>query len=299
VIGLTGSGCVAGHRQGYGIGVSLLELARLRRCVAGGRSDAPGPAVDVLGRVGLVGYGVVHLVVAWSALQIALGSAGVSADAQGAVAVVAQSRFGGLALGLGAAGLLAFALWQLSAAVVGFRWVRAAERTRKRAGAVAKALATSALAGLALRSLLGRRVEAGNASAVSVSAEVLALPGGRVVLGLAATVILVLAAGMVYTALRCTFMGDLEVRRLKPLARQVIAVLGAVGHLARATALAVVGLLLANAAVFADPERAGGLDAALRALGDTAPGSALLIAVGGGFAAYGVFCLADAATRRA
>jgi hypothetical protein len=164
---------------------------------------------------------------------------------------------------------------------------------------MAKAVATMALAGIALRFLLGARVEAGNASAVSVSAEVLALPGGRGVLGLAAAVMLGLAAGMVYTALRCTFMGDLEVRGLKPVVRQGIAVIGAVGHLARATALAVVGLLVANAAIFADPRRAGGLDAALRALADTAPGSALLIAVSGGFAAYGVFCLADAATRRA
>src|SRR3954454_24158030 len=100
--------------------MSLLELARLRRCVAEGRSDAPGPVVDVLGRVGLVGYGVVHLVVAWLALRVALGVPGLSADAQGAVGTLARTPFSGLALAVSAAGLVAFALWQLSAAAVGF-----------------------------------------------------------------------------------------------------------------------------------------------------------------------------------
>lgn len=62
---------------------------------------------------------------------------------------------------------------------------------------------------------------------------------------------------------------------------------------------AVVGILVGSAAVFADPRRAGGLDAALRALGETGPGEALLIVIALGFAAYGIYCLADAATRRA
>ena len=86
--------------------------------------------------MGLVGYGVVHLLVAWLALQVAIGVPGVSANAQGAVGTLARTRFGGLALGIGAAGLVGFAVWQLSAAAVGFGWVRGGERSRKRAGAI-------------------------------------------------------------------------------------------------------------------------------------------------------------------
>lgn len=132
-----------------------------------------------------------------------------------------------------------------------------------------------------------------------MSADLLAVPAGRALLGLAAAVILVLAAGMAYTGVRRTFMGDLDVNRLEPWARLVIESIGAMGHLARAVALAVVGMLVASAAVFVDPRRAGGLDAALRALGETGAGSALLVVVALGFAAYGIYCLADAATRRA
>ena len=112
-------------------------------------------------------------------------------------------------------------------------------------------------------------------------------------------VILALAAGTVFTGLRCTFMSDLDVQRMGPVPRRVIAVIGAIGHLTRAVALAVVGLLVPGAAVFANARRAGGLDAALRLLGDTGPGLVLLVVGTVGFAAYGIFCLADAVSRRA
>jgi hypothetical protein len=52
------------------------------------------------------------------------------ADAQGAVGTLARTRFGGLALAISAVGLVAFAVWQLSAAAVGFRWVCGRERAR-------------------------------------------------------------------------------------------------------------------------------------------------------------------------
>jgi hypothetical protein len=83
-------------------------------------------------------------------------------------------------------------------------------------------------------------------------------------------VILALAAAMVYTS------------------RRGIAVIGAVGHLARAVALAVVGLLIARAAVFVDARRVGGLDAALR-VGETGSGSVLLVVVAQGLAVFGIF----------
>lgn len=273
------------------------SLPRLRRLVRRGPSDAPGPVVDVLGRIGLVGYGTVHLVVAWLALQVAFGVPDVPADADGAVGTIARTAGGRAALGVGAVGLVAFALWQLTAAALGFRWVAGGERFRKRVGAVSKSIAVLALAGVVVDYLFGAPETPTAASAVA--AGVLALPAGRVLLGVTAAVILFVAAAMIYTGLRRTFMGDLDVRTLGPAARRAIEVVGAVGHLARAVALAVVGLLAATAALQADPGRAGGLDDALRALGSTALGAGLLVVVAAGFAAFGLFCMADAATRRA
>jgi hypothetical protein len=263
-----------------------------------GRSDAPGRLVDVFGRIGLAGYGVVHLLVAWLALEIAFGVPEAPADAEGAVGTIARTPGGLIALGLAAVGLFAFALWQVSAAAVGFGWVHGAERLRKRVGAVSKAIAMSALAIVVADYLLDVG-STGGTTAQSVAAGVLALPAGRVLLGLGGGTILVIAGAMTYTGVRRTFMGDLDVRHLGPAARQAIEVVGAAGHLARALALGVIGVLAGTAALSVDPPRAGGLDAALRTLSGTAPGTSLLVVVAVGFAAFGLFCLADAATRRA
>lgn len=272
-------------------------LVRLRRLVREGRSDAPGRVVDVLGRVGLVGYGIVHLVVAWLALQVAFGVPDAPPDAAGAVGTIAATPGGVLALVVAVVGLLAFALWQLTAAAVGFRWVRGGERVRKRVGAVAKSIAVCGLAGIIVEYLTG--IRSSNGTVQQLAAQVLTLPAGRLLLGIAAAVLLGLAGAMTYTGVRRTFMGDLDVRRLASGVQNAIEVLGVIGHLGRALAIGVVAGLAGAAALLADPGWAGGLDEALRALGTTAAGTGLLAVVAAGFMAFGLFCIADAATRRA
>jgi hypothetical protein len=273
-------------------------IRSLRRLVRSGPSDAPGPVVDALGRLGLLGYGVVHVLVAWLALQVAFGVPDVAPDAQGAVGTIAARPGGGLVLAIAVVGLLSFALWQVAAAVLGFRWVTGGERFRKRVGAVAKAAAMAGLAAMIINYLTGLGSDQPS-TAATLAARLLALPAGRLLLALVAVVILVIAGAMTYTGLRRTFMGDLDVHRLGPITERLVELVGAVGHLARAAALAVVGVLVGAAALFADPDRAGGLDAALRALGSTPLGSSLLVVVAAGFASFGLFCFVDAATRRA
>ncbi|GAA4687531.1 DUF1206 domain-containing protein [Pseudonocardia yuanmonensis] len=272
-------------------------LRHLRRSVRRGRSDAPGRTVDLLGRAGLLAYGVVHLVVAWLAIRMAIGLPGGSADAQGAVAEIATGA-GAVGLVVAVVGLVAFAIWQLTAAALGFCWVSGGERVRKRVGATAKAVTMLGLAVVAV-AFLRSGPRSGDAGARDVVADLLVLPGGRLLVAAAAVTIGVLAVTMTYTGVRRTFMGDLDVRRLAPALRRAIEALGVLGHLARALALAVVGVLVFTAAVASDARRAGGLDAALRALGETPLGMSLLVVVALGFGAFGLYCVADAAFRRA
>lgn len=274
-------------------------ITSLRRLVGSGRSDAPGRVVDVLGRIGLVGYGLVHVLVAWLALLLAFGVPEGPADAGGAIGTVARTGPGLAVLALTAVGLAAFALWQVTAAAIGFHWVEGGERFRKRVGAVSKAIATGALAGLVIGFLAGVRGSGGDMSVQVVAGDVLSLPGGRLLLAVGALVVVVIACSMVYTGLRRTFLGDLDLRRVSPAVHRLIAGLGVWGHLARAAAFAVVGVLAGFAALAGDAERAGGLDAALRTVASVPLGAVLLVAVASGFAAFGLFCLADAATRRA
>lgn len=271
----------------------------ITRLVRSGRSDAPGEVVDVLGRIGLLSYGLVHVLVAWLGLLLAFGVPEGPADVGGAVATVARTTGGLLVLALTAVGLTAFALWQLTAAVLGFRWVQGGERVRKRVGAVSKSIATGGLAALIVGFLVGVRGSGSDTSVQRIAAGVLGLPWGRPLLAIGGVTVVVIALSMVYTGVRRTFLGDLDLRRVRPATRHLIAALGVWGHLARAVAFAVVGGLAGFAALSGDPDRAGGLDAALRTVADVPLGAVLLVVVTGGFAAYGLFCVADAATRRA
>src|SRR5581483_10125096 len=97
-------------------------------------------------RAGLVSYGAVHLLISWSALQIAWGgSGGGSADSSGALTTLAKQPFGRTLLCAVAVGLVALALWQTSVAIWGYRDSEGAARVREKATSASKALVFLAL----------------------------------------------------------------------------------------------------------------------------------------------------------
>ncbi|MDX6318736.1 MAG: hypothetical protein QOD35_2136, partial [Nocardioidaceae bacterium] len=63
-------------------------------------------------RVGLASYGVVHLLIAWLALQLAFGNSSGAANQNGAMRQLAQQPLGKPLLWVVALGFVALALWQ-------------------------------------------------------------------------------------------------------------------------------------------------------------------------------------------
>lgn len=263
-----------------------------------GGGDAPSRLVELLGRVGLVAYGAVHLLVAGLGLRLALGRSPAEVDQQGAVAAVASvGTLGVLLLAVFVAGLVAFAAWQIAATVAGFRWVSGGERFRKRVGAASKAVAVLAVALAAARSVLGDP-QNGRAGPQKLVTWLLALPAGNLLVAAVAITVMVIAGTMVYTGVARTFMGDL-VDDIPAGAHRAAVVLGAVGNVARAVAFGAVGVLFAVAALRGDPARVGGLDAALRELVSRWQGVSPLVLISLGIAAFGLYCVVDARYRRA
>ena len=78
-----------------------------------GAADEAGnsDSLEHLARIGLIAYGVVHLLVAWLALQLAWGSRQDSADQSGAMRTLAESPVGKPLLWVVAAGMIALAVW--------------------------------------------------------------------------------------------------------------------------------------------------------------------------------------------
>ncbi len=271
------------------------ELAGLG---ARGEGEAPVRAVELLGRVGLVGYGLVHVLIGVIATRFAFSGRG-QPDQQGALSTLIGNPVGVGVLAVVVLGLIAFAVWQGLAAATGFRWTSGGIRFRKRIGAGAKTIAVLAVVGVGVR-LLVTGTSGGSSSTGSeqVTAGLLALPVGRIFVALVGVVVLVVAGAMCYTGIARNFSDDLDYRRLPDRMRRPVEVLGVAGHIARGLAFAIVGVLFELAALRADPGRAGGLDQALTTL-DTQPfGPLLLLAISFGFAAFGIYSFAESWARR-
>ncbi|MGZ8804317.1 MAG: DUF1206 domain-containing protein, partial [Microbacterium sp.] len=69
---------------------------------------------------------------------------------------------------------------------------------------------------------------------------------------------------------------------------------GVVGYIAKGIAIGVAGVLFIVAAITSDPDAAGGLDDALKALLALPFGPVILWIVGAGLIIYGLFCFARA-----
>ena len=267
---------------------------------AGDKAEQVGDskALEVLARVGLVAYGVVHFLIGWLALQIAWGLSGrESADTSGAMKTLADQPFGQVLLWLVAVGLAALALWQASAVTWGYRNLEGAERVRKQITSGAKAVVFAALGYSAGAAALG----AGSSSAQSqqqATSGVLGWPGGRVIVIVAGLVIIGVGVAAIVKGVRKSFAEEIDTSPLSPTLRTAVARLGQVGYIAKGLALGVVGGLLSYATLTFDPRKVQGLDGAMHTILAQPFGRFLLTAVALGFAAFGLFAILQSRYRR-
>jgi hypothetical protein len=83
-----------------------------------------------------------------------------------------------------------------------------------------------------------------------------------------------------------------------PAVKRAFTALGVFGHVARGVVFALIGYGLIKAAVDYDPEKAVGLDGALRKLAHASYGPVLLGIVAAGLVGFAVYSMADARYRR-
>lgn len=243
-------------------------------------------------RAGYVAYGVVYLLIGWLALRLAWGARRASADASGALRTLAGQPLGKALLIVVAVGLLALAVWQALEAAVGCRRYDDSKRTRKRIAAGGKAVAFAGIGVSALKIVAG----AGSSSTRSeqkAASGVLSLPGGQVIVLIAAAVVVAIGVGSIVSGLRRSFEDDLDTVEMSAGTRTAVRTIGTIGYVARGVAFVLIGILLGYAAVTADPKKANGLDGALRTVLGQPFGRYLLTVVAIGLAVAGVFAFAQ------
>ena len=263
---------------------------------AAGAADeaANSEALEHLARVGLIAYGVVHLLVAWLALQLAWwGGSGESADQSGAMSTLADSPIGKPLLWVIAVGLIALAAWQ-AAEVLRWRsgWSasgKARMKALQKSGtALVKSAIYIALAVLAIRFATGSG-QSSSESQQDATAGVLGWPGGQFIVGAAGLILLGSGAWHVKKGITKSFLKQIDTTEASAKALRLVTRLGQVGFPGKGIALAGVGALLVWAAVTFDPSKAQGLDGALRSILDLPFGQILLTLVALGIAAFGAY----------
>jgi hypothetical protein len=249
------------------------------------RSDALDHGV----RVGLVAYGIVHLLVAFTAIGLVLGDPG-KADQQGALSQLARTPGGGIALWVVAGGLFCLVVWQAFEALLGHASSDGAEKLGKRVASATKAVVYLVVGLSALQKAMGS--SSGSSGTDSTTAQVMSAPGGRLVVGAVGLTVVGVGVFLVWKGISERFTKDLDSEATLKNRRTPIVWLGKAGYVAKGVALGVVGVLFTTAAVQFEAKESGGLDQALKTLLEQPFGGALLGLVAAGLAAFGLYCFA-------
>ena len=247
-------------------------------------------ALDVGVRVGLVSYGVVHLLMAWLALQLAFGDREGNVSGSGALKQLAATDLGRISLYVVAAGLAALTVWQLIEAAVGHRDEDGLKRAGKRVVSLAKAVIYVALGWGALQIASG---SGGSSSGTdSTTKKLMDLPFGVFLVGLVGAVILGVGVGLIWRGWKEKFLDKLDVRGRTGNEGTAYRWFGKAGYISKGVAFGIVGYLFLYAAWTHDPDKSGGLDQALQQLLEQPFGPFLLAVVAAGIGCYGLFCFA-------
>jgi hypothetical protein len=233
-------------------------------------------------RLGYITVGVIHLLIAWIALKVAWGIGGGSkkADTSGALQTLSSSGGGIVLLWICVVGFLLLAVWQLFEAALG------AGETSDRLKAAAKGVTYLFFAWSTFKVGQGASSSA-EKQTEDFTAGLMGSPGGRLLVGVVGLVVLGIAGYHVYKGWTKKFLEDL---REHPGDWAVTA--GRIGYISKGIALVIVGFFFLVAAWQADPDKAQGLDGALKTLKDAPFGPFLLTLVAAGIAAYGVYSFA-------
>ncbi len=244
-------------------------------------------------RTGYVVLGIVHIVIGCVAISVAAGTGG-DADQDGAMEQIRHTAVGGLLLLIVGVGLGALAVWQIASAFL-MTDAEEARRWARRVKSAGIAVAYLAVASMAFVYAVGGRADSEEASQ-TLSARILAAPGGVVLLVVVGIGVVAVGVGFVVGGFSGVFAKTLD---LPPgTAGSGIRLLGSIGYISKGLAVVGTGTLFVIAALTQEPRRAAGLDAALHGLLLLPWGRVALWCVAAGLVVYGLFCITRARFAR-
>ena len=258
---------------------------------------ADSKPLEYLARAGFICYGVIHLLVAWVALQVAFGNSSEEGDPSGALRTLASQPLGGALVILVVIGMVALAIWQAFAAAIGESGEQDKEAIAERVISGVRTIIYLWLAWTGVKVFRGASGSQASSQQQTTS-DMMNSTGGRWLVGLIGVVVVGVGIGLIWYGVTKRFERHLNTWQMSPTVRKSTRRLGVVGYVAKGVAYAIVGVLVVVAAVQYDPAKSRGLDGALKTLAGQSYGAWLLGLVAIGIAAFGIYCFFQARYRK-
>ena len=257
---------------------------------------------EPIGRVGLVGQGVVATIVGLLAIRIAMGDKDEAATSEGAVAWLAQQPFGKFLLVALTVALFALAIWRFLCALMGDPVEGSEPKDRIKyavLGVIYLLLAITTL-GITIANWTGEGDTEGSGStgdegSQQATSTLFDWPAGRWLVGILGAAIIGYAGYNFYKQVITKKFAE----RLEGDDDSWVVRLGLIGYTAQSLVYAVIGFFFIQAAIAFKSKTAKGPSGALIELADTTWGKWLLWVIAIGLFAYGIFCIAEAKYRKA
>ena len=250
--------------------------------------------VRTAGRVGIASRGIIYLILAYLAFDIARhGNAPAQTNSTGALQELEARTGGKLLLVVLAAGLACYTGWRLFNAIAG------PSGAMKRFSSLAVGVIYAALCVRAVELVAGHPTGGGASSNPEPwIAKVMRWSGGTVAIEVVGVILIGAGLGLGAWGIFHRYERNLALERLGERWRTVVKILGGLGDVARGAILVLVGVYLVEAAVTSDPAHAKSVDQALRAMVHHSFGALAIALVALGLFAFGVFSFFDARLRR-
>lgn len=247
--------------------------------------------VERLARLGYASVGTVYILIGLLAAAAGLGRRGSTGDQHDAFALIREQPFGRVLLAVVAIGLAGYALWRF---VAGFadseRRGSDAKGLALRAGSIGRGLVYTAFAVEVARMVAGGSGggEGSDAAARHWTARLMDEPFGRWLIGAAGLIVVAYGLYQLANAWRAKLSKQLRLDPMQASMRRKIIAVSRFGIGARGVVFTIIGGSLVLAALHHNPSEARGTSGALQQLAEPL-GGALLVLVGVGLAAYGIY----------
>ena len=260
------------------------------------RSATQSEEFDKLARLGLLARAVIYLLMGWLAILVASGDRNKEVDQRGALHEVARHTGGTVILWIMAAGLAGYALWRLKQAAFGVAGKEG--KTLPRVQSLGRALIYAFFAYNCVHLLVTAHNRSQARQTEILTGDLMQSTAGRWLVAAVGVVVVGIAIFLMYEGVARKFREHLKEWEMSHAQYLVVVTLGVVGTTARGAVFALAGALVVDAAITYDPNKARGIDGALRSLANASLGPALLIVAAAGLIIFGLFGCAEARWER-